>query len=159
MSSYIKVIAIGNLTRDHEMRVTPKGTAITQFSVAVNRTWKDESGQTKEEVSYFDVEAWGKQGEVIAKHFTKGKPIFVDGRLKQDRWDDKTSGQKRSKVFIVLERFEFIGGQREDGAGGGNGSSEGSQADAHEGVEQRRAPAGARAGGAQKDTVDEDVPF
>ena len=62
MSSYIKVIAIGNLTRDPEMRVTPKGTAITQFSVAVNRTWKDESGQTKEEVSYFDVEAWGKQG-------------------------------------------------------------------------------------------------
>jgi single-strand DNA-binding protein len=118
MANFNKVYLMGNLTRDPEMRVTPKGTAICQFGLAISRSWKDESGQTREETAFVDIEAWGKQGEVISKYCTKGRPLFVEGRLKFDQWEDKTSGQKRSKLKVVLENFQFIGG-RGDGAPGG----------------------------------------
>ena len=112
---FIKIDAIGNLTRDPELRVTPKGTAICQFGIAANKKWKDESGQEREDVCFVDVEAWGKQAETIAKHFSKGKPIYIHGALKLDTWEDKQSGQKRSKHKIVLASFEFIGGREEKG--------------------------------------------
>jgi single-strand DNA-binding protein len=157
MANFNKVYLMGNLTRDPEMRVTPKGTAICQFGLAISRSWKDESGQTREETAFVDIEAWGKQGEVISKYCTKGRPLFVEGRLKFDQWEDKTSGQKRSKLKVVLENFQFIGG-RGDGAPGGGGPGgepgEGSQADAGQGYKgPAKGPAIA------KDTVDEDVPF
>lgn len=100
---------IGNLTRDPELRVTPKGTAICQFSLAINRKWKDEGGQDREEVVYVDCEAWAKAGETIAKYMTKGRPLYVQGRLKLDSWEDKTTKEKRSRMKVVVEQFQFLG--------------------------------------------------
>ena len=113
--SYCKVIIIGNLTREPELRVTPGGTQIAQFAVAINRKWKDANGQPKDEVSFVDIEAWGKTAENIAKYFHKGDPIFVDGRLKQDSWEVKTSGQKRTRLKVIAEQFQFQGGKRNGG--------------------------------------------
>ncbi|MDA4133443.1 MAG: single-stranded DNA-binding protein, partial [Thaumarchaeota archaeon] len=147
---------MGNLTRDPEMRVTPKGTAICQFSLAVSRSWKDETGQTREETAFVDIESWGKQGEVISKYCTKGRPLFVEGRLKLDQWEDKTSGQKRSKLKVVLENFQFIGGRGDGTAPGGPGAAAGpGTADEGEGA----APPPRAAKAPPKEAVDEDVPF
>jgi single-strand DNA-binding protein len=156
MANFNKVYLIGNLTRDPELRVTPKGTAICQFGLAVNRQYKDESGAMRDDTTFVDIEAWGKQGETISKYCTKGRPLFVEGRLKFDQWEDKTSGQKRSKLKVVLEGFQFLGGgQREGGpAGGGDMDQTASP--------ERHAPP-PRSGGAPKpastENLDEDVPF
>src|SRR5438309_1089650 len=122
MASFNKIILMGNLTRDPELRYTPKGTAVAKIGLAVNRTWKTESGEQKEEVSFIDIEAWGRQAEVIAQYMKKGSPLFVEGRLKLDSWEDKNTKQKVNKLKVVLESFNFIGGPREGGAGGGGGS-------------------------------------
>ena len=103
-----KVFLIGNLTRDPELRVTPKGTAICQFGIAVNRQFKDESGATRDETTFVDIEAWGKQGELVSKYLSKGSLAMVEGRLKFDQWEDKTSGQKRSKLKVVLDNVQFL---------------------------------------------------
>ena len=124
MANFNKVYLIGNLTRDPELRVTPKGTAICQFGLAVNRQFKDESGALRDETTFVDIEAWGKQGETIAKYCTKGRPLFVEGRLKFDQWEDKTSGQKRSKLKVVLEGFQFLGSRGDAPAAGGAGGGE-----------------------------------
>lgn len=157
MANFNKVYLIGNLTRDPELRVTPKGTAICQFGMAVNRQFKDESGAMRDDTTFVDIEAWGKQGETISKYCTKGKPLFVEGRLKFDQWEDKTSGQKRSKLKVVLEGFQFLGtgtGQR-DGAPGGGGEFDQSASP------ERHSPP-PRAGAAKPpvaENLDEDVPF
>jgi single-strand DNA-binding protein len=152
-----KVFLIGNLTRDPELRVTPKGTAICQFGLAVNRQFKDESGQTRDETAFIDIEAWGKQGELVAKYLTKGSPAMVEGRLKLDQWEDKQSGQKRSKLKVVLENVQFLsGGNR--AAGGGSGSEEG----VDQTVERHAPPARGSskpAPAAPAENIDEDVPF
>lgn len=109
MANLNQVNLIGNLTRDPELRVTPKGTAICQFSIAVNRKWKD-GDQEREEVTYIDCEAWGRTGENVAKYCTKGRPVFVGGRLKLDVWDDKNTKEKRSKLKVVAEQVQFLGG-------------------------------------------------
>ena len=114
MASFNKVILMGNLTRDPELRYTPSGTAIAAFGIATNRRWKDQDGNQKEEVTFIDITAFGKQAEVIGQYFQKGKGIHMEGRLKFDQWDDKNTGQKRSKLGVVLERFEFIGGGQGD---------------------------------------------
>ena len=119
MASFNKVILAGNLTRDPELRYTPKGTAITKIGLAVNRTWTSEDGQKKEEVNFIDVEAWGRQGEVIAQYMKKGRPLLVEGRLKLDSWEDKNTKQKVSKLKVVLESFSFIDSTRGDGGGEG----------------------------------------
>jgi single-strand DNA-binding protein len=126
-ASYNKVLLMGNLTRDPELRYTPKGTAVAKIGLAVNRQWKSESGEQKEEVSFIDIEAWGRQAEVIAQYMKKGSPLFVEGRLKLDSWEDKNTKQKVSKLKVVLESFNFIGGPREGGAGGGGGGGGGSR--------------------------------
>jgi single-strand DNA-binding protein len=163
MANLNRVLLIGNLTRDPELRVTPKGTAICQFGLAISRSFKDESGQVREEATFVDIEAWGKQGETIAKYCTKGRPLFVEGRLRFDQWEDKATQQKRSKLKVVLENFQFLGG-REGGApaaGGGPGTDEG----VDQNVERPAAPAPRAPGGArpapapQHDINDEDVPF
>ncbi|MGC4073594.1 MAG: single-stranded DNA-binding protein [Nibricoccus sp.] len=120
MASFNQVILVGNLTRDPELRVTPKGTAICQFGLAVNRQFKDESGQTRDETTFVDIEAWGKQGELVAKYLTKGSPALVQGRLKLDQWEDKQTQQKRSKLKVVLENVQFLSSR---GAGGPGGQS------------------------------------
>jgi single-strand DNA-binding protein len=117
MASFNKVILMGNLTRDPELRYTPKGTAVAKLGLAVNRVWKSETGETKEEVTFVDVDAFGRSAETIAQYCKKGRPILIEGRLRQDTWDDKQTGQKRTKLGIVLESFQFIGtGNREGGA-------------------------------------------
>lgn len=113
--SYNKTIILGNLTRDPELRYLPKGTAVCKFGVAVNRKWKSESGEQKEEVTFIDIEAFGRQAEVVAQYFKKGAMIFVDGRLKLDTWEDKNTKAKMSKLKVVLESFSFTGG-KQDGA-------------------------------------------
>ena len=113
MSNFNKVYLMGNLTRDPEVRHTTKGTCVTKIAMAVNRKFKTEAGEAREEVTFVDVEAFGKLAEVIGQHCKKGRPLFVEGRLKLDQWDDKTTGQKRSALKVVLEAFQFIGGRQE----------------------------------------------
>jgi single-strand DNA-binding protein len=108
MANFNKVILAGNLTRDPELRYTPKGTAIAKFGLAINRTWKTETGETKEEVTFVDVDAFGWQAEVVAQYMKKGRPFLVEGRLKLDQWEDKNTHQKQSKLKVVLEGFSFI---------------------------------------------------
>lgn len=103
-----RVFLIGNLTRDPELRTTPKGTAIATFSLAVNRTYRDESGTARDETTFVDIEAWGKQAELVSKYLTKGSPCMVEGRLRLDSWEDKTSGQKRSRLKVVLDNVQFL---------------------------------------------------
>ena len=110
-----KVFLIGNLTRDPELRVTPKGTAICSFGLAVNRQFRDESGTARDETTFVDIEAWGKQGELVSKYLTKGSPCMVEGRLRLDSWEDKNTQQKRSKLKVVLENVQFLG-RKSDGA-------------------------------------------
>ena len=116
MANFNKVILAGNMTRDPELRYTPKGTAIAKFGLAINRTWNGEDGQKREEVTFVDVDAFGKQADAIGKFFKKGKPVLVEGRLKLDQWDDKQTGQKRSRLGVVLESFAFLDGGKRDGA-------------------------------------------
>jgi len=124
MANFNKVYLMGNLTRDPELRYTPKGQAVAKLSIAVNRKYTTEAGEAREEVTYVDIDAWGKQAEVISQYCKKGRPLFVEGRLKLDQWDDKTTGQKRSAIRVVLEGFQFIGGPPSgDGAGSSGGPS------------------------------------
>jgi len=115
MANFNKVMLMGNLTRDPEVRYTPKGTALATIGLAVNRNWTNEAGEKKEEVTFVDVEVWGRQAETIGQYLSKGRPIFVEGRLKLDQWDDKESGQKRSKLKVVCENFQFIGAPKGGG--------------------------------------------
>ncbi len=112
--SYNRVILHGNLTRDPELRYTPKGSAISKIGLAVNREWKSESGEKKEEVTFIDIEAWGRQAEVIAQYCKKGSQLLLEGRLKLDQWEDKNTKQKMSKLKVVLESFSFVGSKRDD---------------------------------------------
>jgi len=121
MANFNKVILAGNLTRDPEVRYTPKGTAIAKLGMAINRTCKTDTGETKEEVTFVDVDAFGRTAEVISQYLKKGRPILVEGRLKLDQWDDKQTGQKRSRLGVVLENFQFLDSGRGDGSGGGGG--------------------------------------
>ena len=114
MANFNRVILAGNLTRDPELRYTPKGSAVVRITLAVNRSWKDDSGETKEEVSFIDVEAWNRPAEVIAQYMRKGRPLLVEGRLKQDTWEDKNTHQKQSKLKVVLDGFTFIDSNRTD---------------------------------------------
>ena len=116
MKGFNKVVLMGNLTRDPETRTTPNGQSVTSFSLAVNRSWRGADGQQQESVSYIDCTAWGKAGEIIAQYMGKGRALLVSGRLDQRSWDDKETGQKRSKVEVVVEDFNFVDG----GQGGGD---------------------------------------
>lgn len=160
MANLNKVMLIGNLTRDPELRVTPKGTAICQFGLAINRQFKDESGAARDETTFVDIEAWGRQGETISKYCTKGRPLFVEGRLRFDQWEDKTSGQKRSRLKVVLENFQFLGEGRRDGGGAPGGST--SASDDVDQTPERHSPpprASAPRPPAAPENLDEDVPF
>jgi len=104
-----RVTIAGNLTRDVDLKYTQSGAAIASFGIAVNRKWKDVNGSPKEDVTFLDITAFGKQAELLAQYLKKGNPLYLEGRLKLDQWDDKTTGQKRSKLGVVLESFQFIG--------------------------------------------------
>jgi single-strand DNA-binding protein len=148
MASFNRVILAGNLTRDPELRYTPKGTAIARLGIACNRKWKSETGELKEEVTFVDVDAFGKQAETIGQYLKKGRPILIEGRLRLDQWEDKQSGQKKSKLGVVLESFQFL-----DSGGGRGGDSEGA-------APARPAASAAPAAEAHDEPPqDDDVPF
>ena len=165
MASLNKVMLIGNLTRDPEIRYTPKGTALTELTLAVNRRYNGENGEKREEVAFIDVTLWGKTAEVAAEYLKKGRPLFVEGRLRLDTWDDKTTGQKRSKLGVVGESIEFLG-SREGGPGGPGGGAPRSGGDydeepprqpyRQEGRPQQQRPAG-RPATPPKPPVDPDL--
>lgn len=121
MASFNKVILLGNLTRDPEVRYTPKGTAVTDLGLAVNRTYTADNGEKREEVTFVDVTFWGRTAEVAGEYLKKGRPVFVEGRLQLDSWDDKTSGQKRTKLKVIGENMQMLGSPR----GGAGGDEEG----------------------------------
>lgn len=125
-----KVILMGNLTRDPETRSTPSGQSVTNFSLAVNRTWKGADGSQQEAVSYIDCVAWGKPGEIIAQYLGKGRAVLVSGRLDQRSWEDKESGGKRSKIEVIVEDFNFVGDGQGAGAGGSSNGGGYSQSSA-----------------------------
>ena len=116
-----KVIILGNLTRDPELRTTPSGQTVCSFSLAVNRSWKNASGETQEAVDYIDCNAWGKAGEIISQYMQKGRALLVSGRLQQRSWEQ--DGQKRSKVEVVVEDFNFVGSQPTGDLSAGSGAS------------------------------------
>lgn len=109
MASFNKVVLVGNLTRDPELRYTPKGTAIAKIGIAVNRVWTTDSGEKKEDVTFVDVDVFGRTAENVGQYMRKGRPILIEGRLKLDQWDDKQSGQKRQKLGVVAEAVQFLG--------------------------------------------------
>ncbi len=117
MANFNKVILIGNLTRDPELRVTPSGTSICKFGLAVNRTYTTQDGEKREETTFVDIDAFGKPAEIISKYMAKGRPILVEGRLKLDQWEDKNTGEKRSRMGVVCENFQFLGGRGEGDSG------------------------------------------
>src|SRR5215510_7239258 len=120
MASFNKVILAGNLTHDPELRYTPKGTAVARVRLAINRVYTTEGGEKKEEVTYVDVDAFARQAEIISQYLKKGRPVLIEGRLRYDTWEDKQTSQKRSKLSVVLENFQFLDSQRGgDGGGGG----------------------------------------
>src|SRR5450755_3730815 len=123
MANFNKVILAGNLTRDPELRYTPKGLAIAKIGMAINRNWTSESGEKKEEVTFVDVDAFGRQAETLAQYMKKGSPVLIEGRLKLDQWDDKQTGQKRSKLGVTVEGVQFQGSGNRGESGGDGGAS------------------------------------
>ncbi|HJT45496.1 MAG TPA: single-stranded DNA-binding protein [Chthoniobacterales bacterium] len=120
MASFNKVILLGNLTRDPEVRYTPKGSAVCDLGIAVNRSYTLDSGEKREEVTFVDVVLWARLAEIAGEYLKKGRPVFIEGRLQLDTWDDKQSGQKRSKLRVIGETMQLLGG-RPPGAGGEGG--------------------------------------
>ena len=127
MRGFSKAIITGNLTRDPELRTTSNGRNVCSFSVAVNRVYRDTNGDQKEEVSFIDCLAWGPLAETISKYARRGSGVLVSGRLHQDSWDDKTTGSKRSRIEVVVEEFNFVGGNREDNGVSTNISTQSNQ--------------------------------
>lgn len=166
MASYNKVLLMGNLTRDVELKHIASGQAVAQLGLAVNRRFKTKDGEEREEVTFVDCEAWGRQAEVIHQYFSKGKPIFVEGRLKLDSWEDK-EGKKQSKLRVVIEEFQFVGGRDGGGEGGGGGRSGGRSRGGDEEYAPstpsaspgRSAPRGSGGGGGHVAPDDNDIPF
>lgn len=156
MASLNKVMLIGNLTRDPEVRYTPKGTAVCDMAIAVNRRFLNEAtGERQEEVTYLDIVLWGKQAELAGQYLAKGRSVYIEGRLQMDTWEDKATGQKRSKIKIVCENMQFIDSKGAGGGGGGGNSGGGSYSgggDDGEGYsappqQQQRRPMGGGGGG------------
>src|SRR5919106_3569125 len=111
MASFNKVILLGNLTRDPEVRYTPKGSAVCDLGIAVNRQYTLDNGEKREEVTYVDVVLWARLAEIAGEYLKKGRPVFIEGRLQMDTWDDKQTGQKRSKLRVVGETMQLLGGR------------------------------------------------
>ena len=128
MASYNRVILVGNLTRDPTVRYTPSGTAFSEIGLAVSRQWTDsQSNQRKEETTFVDVTLWGRQAEVAGEYLAKGRPVLIEGRLQLDQWEDKQSGEKRSKLRVVGETMQMLGTRDSAGGGSGGGGGGGSR--------------------------------
>jgi single-strand DNA-binding protein len=170
MANFNKVFLMGNLTRDVDMRYTPGGLAIAQLGLAINRKFRDtKTNEMREEVTFVDVDVFGKQAETAHQYLSKGRPVFIEGRLKLDQWDDKQTGQKRSKLKVVAERFQFLG-SGQGGQGGGGGAPRPAQgarplpqkpaaAGGHNAPEQDQGAPPDAGGGEDLEISEESVPF
>ena len=159
MASYNKVFLLGNLTRDPEVRYTPKGSAVADLGIAVNRQYTLDTGEKREEVTFVDVTFWGRTAEVAGEYLKKGRSVFIEGRLQLDTWDDKQSGQKRSKLKVIGEMMQMLGGRPGGGGGGGEESGGGEEAPARSaksGGGSRSAPP-PKGGSSEPD--DDEIPF
>ena len=166
MASYNRVILIGNLTRDIELKYTASNLAVTDIGMAVNDKRKNAQGEWVEETTFVDVTLWGRTAEVASEYLSKGSPVFIEGRLKLDTWDDKQSGQKRSKLRVVGERLQLIGARGQGGGGGGGGgrSARGGSGGGYEsepdfGGETYDAPPARGAPGGGGGPPPDDIPF
>ena len=161
MASVNKVILIGNLTRDPELRYTPKQTAVTEVGLACNRRYKVDD-DLREEVTYIDITFWGVQAETVAKYLEKGRSVYVEGRLKLDQWDDKETGKKRSKLSVVGEVCQFLG-SRGQGEGPMGGEEDGDAGSSQRSAPQQAAasppPPATGSGPLQDDAEEDDIPF
>jgi len=155
MANLNRVLLIGNLTRDPELRYTPKGTPVTEIGLAVNRIFSGEDGEKKEETTFVDVTLWARQAEIAGQYLKKGRPVFIEGRLQLDTWDDKQTGQKRSRLRVVAENLQLLGSRQD---------SEGSSAPPSSGP-PRRSPTASAPPARQEprdpdlDTEPDDIPF
>jgi len=160
MANLNKVMLIGNLTRDPELRHTPKGTAVAELGLAINRVWMDEQKGKQEETTFVDVTLWGRQAELAQQYLTKGRPVYIEGRLNLDTWDDKTTGQKRSKLKVIGENLQFLSsGQGAQGGGGGNSQGGGGYPAARAPEQRSGPPQGASAARVDDFQEDDDIPF
>ena len=165
MASVNKVMLIGNLTRDPEVRYTPKGSAVADIGLAINRYFTMENGEKREETTFVDVVLWGRQAELAQQYLSKGRPVYIEGRLQLDSWEDKNTGQKRSKLRVVGENMQFLGSPKDGGGGGGYQQQQPQQQQPQQPQQQPSSPPPAQDNsndGAQFDTsVDEedDIPF
>lgn len=163
MASYNRVILMGNMTRDVELKYTPGGTAVTDIGLAVNDRRKNAQGEWVDETTFVDVTLWGRTAELASEYLSKGSPLFIEGRLKLDTWE--TDGQKRSKLRVVCDRMQFVGGREGGGSRGGEGGG-GRSANQHspsQDDEYSSAPPPARREaqptGSGSAYDDEDIPF
>jgi single-strand DNA-binding protein len=146
--SYNKVLLMGNLTRDVETRtISPTGTTVANIGLAVNRVFRTKDGEKREETTFVDCEAFGRTAETMSQYLRKGRPVFIEGRLKLDQWEDKQSGQNRSKLKVIVESFQFVDSREGGGSGGGGGGGGGSR---------EYQPAG---GGDHEPMTEDDIPF
>jgi single-strand DNA-binding protein len=144
MANYNRVLLMGNLTRDVELKYTPSNQAVANIGVAVNRRYRTSDGEQREETTFVDCEAWGRTAEVMSQYLSKGRPVFIEGRLRLDQWQDK-DGSNRSKLRVVVENFQFVD-SRGDGGGGGGGASV-------------SAASGSPGGGQHEPISEDDIPF
>jgi len=138
MASLNKVMLIGNVTRDPEIKYTPKGSAVADLGLAINRTYTNQGGEKVEETTFIDVELWGRTAEIAGEYAKKGRPIFIEGRLRMDSWEDKQTGQKRNRLKVVAEALQLLGSRT--GGGGFGGGEEGESAPPPSRPPQRSAP-------------------
>lgn len=157
MANVNKVILIGNVTRDIEVKFTPKGSAVADVGLAINRKYSLDNGEKREETTFVDIELWGRLAEIAGEYAKKGAPLYVEGRLRMDTWDDKTSGQKRSRMKVVGENIQLLGGRS---SGGGNYSGEEESSSSAQSRPAARTPERRPAPAADHSAApDDDIPF
>lgn len=156
MANVNKVMLLGNITRELEVRYTPKGTAVCDLGMAINRIRTGDNGERIEEVTYVDVTLWGRQAELAGQYLAKGRPVFIEGRLQLDQWDDKQTGQKRSRLRVVAENMQFIGGGGQSGGGNAPRQQSGQPPQAQN---QAPPPQGGAPAADSFDNDDDDIPF
>lgn len=154
MANLNKVMLIGNLTRDPEVRYTPSGKAVADISLAINRVWNNDQGQKQEETTFVDVTLWGRQAELAQQYLTKGRGVYIEGRLQMDSWDDKETGKKRTKLKVVGDNLQFL----PDGRGSNGGGAPPQQ---RSGPPQQRSesPQGGSAAPPDEFQEEDDIPF
>ncbi len=159
-ANFNKVMLIGNLTRDPELRHLPSGMAVANLGLAVNRRFKGQDGESREETTFIDCDAWGRTAEIMCQYLQKGKPVFIEGRLRLDEWNDKASGDKRSKLKVVVENFQFLDSRQDSGGGGSGGGGGGGGGGGRRPAPASRGASGGQDSGSHYEPMnDDDIPF